>query len=102
MPLHLLLHLEILVGQGLSHVLGFHGEHGLKGLLLRSEDLDLFLVVLEFVSQLQNHLLQSLQFSLQIGCVILGHAGEVSSIQGWIRGVHSGGVGGSLALSAIL
>ena len=58
-PLHLLLDFEVLVGHGLADVLSLHREHAFQSFLLRSEHLHLFLVVLEFISQLQNHLLKS-------------------------------------------
>ena len=80
-PLHLLLDLEVLVSQCLSDILRFHGEHRLEGLLFRSQDLHLLLMILHLISQLQNHLFQCLKLSLEVSSVIVRLLGAHGLIQ---------------------
>ena len=69
MPLHFFFHLEVLVGKSLAHVLGLHREHRLEGFLFTAEHLHLFLVVLQLISKLHDHLFEGAQLALQVSGV---------------------------------
>ena len=49
MSLHFFFNFEIFVSEGLAHLLGLHGEHALKRVLLRAKHLDLALVEVELL-----------------------------------------------------
>ena len=57
MTFHLLLDLEVLVGQSLANLLRLQSEYRFEGILLGSEHLNLTLMEIELLSKLANHIL---------------------------------------------
>ena len=55
--LHLFFDSDELVGEAFLHVSGLHGEDGLEGVLFAPEDLDFLLVVVEFIGDVFDLLL---------------------------------------------
>jgi len=51
MTLHFLLDLEVLVSEGFADLLGLEGQNAFEGLLFGTEDLNFFLMVVEFFSE---------------------------------------------------
>jgi len=68
-PFHLLLDLEVLIGECLADFLGLEGKHTFESLLLTSEHLHLLLVVVEFLGESLDHVFQVDEFAFQVRCV---------------------------------
>lgn len=66
MAFHFFFDFEVLVRECLADLLRFKREHTLKSLLLRPQQLDFLLVIIQLFSQSLNQLFQRLEFAFQV------------------------------------
>ena len=70
MTFHLLFDFEVFVCKGFPDLLCLEGKYALERFLLGSEHLDLFLVIVELLSERFDHLLEGAYFTLNVGGVL--------------------------------
>ena len=66
----LLLHSMELVSEGFTGVLALHGQNVFEGLLLTTQDLDLFFVRNQILVQLSASLCEISKLTLKVSCVL--------------------------------
>ena len=71
-PLDLLLNAVQFISKRLASIALLHGQHRLQCLLLRAENLYLFLVGAELFLKATDRLIEAAQFALQVRCVGVG------------------------------
>ena len=67
---HFLFDFEVFVCEGFPDLLCLEGKYTLERFLLGSEHLDLFLVIVELLSERFDHLLEGAYFTLNVGGVL--------------------------------